>query len=67
MPGVVIAFGALVTAIPCNAAPDILAGKTYAQANRARCHSIDKFTTRPMITGVCRLGSAARWSILLAF
>jgi hypothetical protein len=41
MPGVVIAFGALVTAIPCNAAPDILAGKAYAQANRARCHSID--------------------------
>jgi cytochrome c len=42
--GVVIAFAALVAAVPCNAAPNVLAGKAYAQANCARCHSIDKFT-----------------------
>ena len=44
IPGVVIAFGALVAAVPCTAAPNVLAGKAYAQANCARCHSIDKFT-----------------------
>ena len=44
IPGVVIAFGALVTAIPCSAAPNVMAGKAFAQANCSHCHSIDKFT-----------------------
>ena len=44
VPAVVIAFGALVTAIPCNAAPNVAAGKAFAQANCSHCHSIDKFT-----------------------
>ena len=42
--GVAVAFGVLTAAGPCNAAPDVLAGKAYAEANCARCHSIDKFT-----------------------
>jgi cytochrome c len=44
VPGVVIAIGALVAAVPCAAAPNAQAGKAYALANCARCHSIDKFT-----------------------
>jgi cytochrome c len=44
IPRVVIAFGALVASVPCTAAPNVLAGKAYAQANCARCHSIDKIT-----------------------
>ena len=44
LPGVVIAFGALFMAIPCNAAPNVAAGKAFAQANCSHCHSIDKFT-----------------------
>ena len=42
MPTVVI--GALAVAVPCHAAPNVLAGKAYAQANCARCHSIDRST-----------------------
>ena len=43
LPGVVIAFGALFMASPCNAAPNVAAGKAFAQANCSHCHSIDKF------------------------
>ena len=43
-PGVVVALGALIAAIPCNAAPNVPAGKAFAQANCSHCHSIDKFT-----------------------
>ena len=42
--GVVIALSALIAAIPCNAAPNVAAGKAFAQANCSHCHSIDKFT-----------------------
>jgi cytochrome c len=42
--GVVVALSALIAAIPCNAAPNVLAGKAFAQANCSHCHSIDKFT-----------------------
>jgi mono/diheme cytochrome c family protein len=44
VPGVVIVFGALFTAIPSDAAPNVAAGKAFAQANCSHCHSIDKFT-----------------------
>jgi mono/diheme cytochrome c family protein len=44
IPGLVIAFGALVIGCPCNAAPNVAAGKAFAQANCSHCHSIDKFT-----------------------
>ena len=44
VPAVVIVFAALVTYIPCNAAPNVAAGKAFAQANCSHCHSIDKFT-----------------------
>ncbi len=44
VPAVVIVFTALVTAIPCNAAPNVAGGKAFAQANCSHCHSIDKFT-----------------------
>jgi len=44
LPRVVIAFGALFMASPCNAAPNVAAGKAFAQANCSHCHSIDKFT-----------------------
>jgi cytochrome c len=44
IPGLVIAFGALVIGSPCNAAPNVAAGKAFAQANCSHCHSIDKFT-----------------------
>ena len=44
LPGVVIALGALFMASPCNAAPNVAAGKAFAQANCSHCHSIDKFT-----------------------
>jgi cytochrome c len=39
-----VVVGVLAAAIPCHAAPDVTAGKAYAQANCARCHSIDKST-----------------------
>ena len=42
--GVVVALSALIAAIPCNAAPNVAAGKAFAQANCSHCHSIDKFT-----------------------
>ena len=42
--GVVIALSALIASIPCNAAPNVVAGKAFAQANCSHCHSIDKFT-----------------------
>src|ERR1700712_1234416 len=41
---VAIAFGALVVAGSCRAAPNVAAGKAFAQANCSHCHSIDKFT-----------------------
>ena len=41
---VAIAFSVLTVAIPCNAEPNVLAGKAFAQANCSHCHSIDKFT-----------------------
>jgi mono/diheme cytochrome c family protein len=44
---VVIAFSMLATA-PCNAAPNVLAGKAFAQANCSHCHSIDKVTRSPL-------------------
>jgi cytochrome c len=44
----VVAFSVFVTAIPCRAEPNILAGKAFAQANCSRCHSIDKFTQSPL-------------------
>jgi cytochrome c len=44
VPGVVIVFGTLFTAIPSDAAPNVAAGKAFAQANCSHCHSIDKFT-----------------------
>ena len=44
VPAVVTVLAALVTSIPCNAAPNVAAGKAFAQANCSHCHSIDKFT-----------------------
>jgi mono/diheme cytochrome c family protein len=44
VPAVVIVFAALVTSIPSNAAPNVAAGRAFAQANCSHCHSIDKFT-----------------------
>ena len=44
VPGFLIVFGALVMAIPCDAAPNVAAGKAFAQSNCSHCHSIDKFT-----------------------
>jgi len=44
VPAVVILFASLVTSIPSNAAPNVAAGKAFAQANCSHCHSIDKFT-----------------------
>ena len=41
--GVVVVIGVLATA-PCHAAPNVAAGKAFAQANCSHCHSIDKFT-----------------------
>ncbi len=40
VPGVVIVFGALFTAIPSDAAPNVAAGKAFAQANCSHCPSI---------------------------
>ena len=37
-------IGALAIAVPCHAAPNVAAGKAFAQANCARCHSIDTST-----------------------
>jgi mono/diheme cytochrome c family protein len=34
----------LAAAASCNAEPNVLAGKAFAQANCSRCHSIDKVT-----------------------
>jgi cytochrome c len=44
---VVIAFSVLAAA-PCNAEPNVLAGKAFAQANCSHCHSIDKVTRSPL-------------------
>jgi cytochrome c len=41
---VVIAFSMLATATACNAEPNVMAGKAFAQANCSHCHSIDKVT-----------------------
>jgi cytochrome c len=41
---VIIAFSMLAAAASCNAEPNVLAGKAFAQANCSRCHSIDKVT-----------------------
>jgi cytochrome c len=41
---VAIAFSALTIAIPCQAEPNVLAGKAFAQANCSHCDSIDKVT-----------------------
>jgi cytochrome c len=41
---VAVALGGLSVAIPCNAEPNVSAGKAYAQANCSHCHSIDKVT-----------------------
>ena len=38
----VIAFSMLTVAIPCNAEPNVMAGRAFAQANCSHCHSIDK-------------------------
>ena len=40
----VIVVGVLTSAISCNAEPNVMAGKAFAQANCSHCHSIDKFT-----------------------
>jgi cytochrome c len=40
----VVAFSMLAVAAPCNAEPNVLAGKAFAQANCSHCHSIDKVT-----------------------
>jgi mono/diheme cytochrome c family protein len=45
---VVIAASMLATAVPCNAKPNVLAGKAFAQANCSHCHSIDKITRSPL-------------------
>ena len=45
---VVIAASMLATAIPCNAEPNVMAGKAFAQANCSHCHSIDKSTRSPL-------------------
>ena len=42
--GVVVVLSALIASIPCNAATSVAAGKAFAQANCARCHSIDTST-----------------------
>ena len=44
LPEIVIVFGVLFMGNPCNAAPNVAAGKAFAQANCSHCHSIDKFT-----------------------
>jgi len=41
---VVIACSVLAAATPCNAGPNVQAGKAFAQANCSHCHSIDKVT-----------------------
>jgi cytochrome c len=43
-----IAWSLLAAAIPCNAEPNVLAGKAFAQANCSHCHSIDKVTRSPL-------------------
>jgi mono/diheme cytochrome c family protein len=45
---VVIAFSMVAAAAPCNAEPNALAGKAFAQANCSHCHSIDKVTRSPL-------------------
>jgi mono/diheme cytochrome c family protein len=44
---VVIALSVLAAA-PCNAEPNVMAGKAFAQANCSHCHSIDKVTRSPL-------------------
>jgi mono/diheme cytochrome c family protein len=39
-----VAFGMSAVAMPCNAEPNAMAGKAFAQANCSHCHSIDKVT-----------------------
>jgi mono/diheme cytochrome c family protein len=45
---VVVAFITLAAAASCNAAPNVQAGKAFAQANCSHCHSIDKVTRSPL-------------------
>jgi cytochrome c len=41
---VVITINVFLSATVCNAEPNVLAGKAFAQANCSHCHSIDKVT-----------------------
>lgn len=41
---VAIAFSTLTIASPGQAEPNVMAGKSFAQANCSHCHSIDKVT-----------------------
>jgi cytochrome c len=38
----------MLATVPCNATPNVMAGKAFAQANCSHCHSIDKFTKSPL-------------------
>jgi mono/diheme cytochrome c family protein len=41
---VAIAFSMFAATTSCNAEPNVMAGKAFAQANCSHCHSIDKVT-----------------------
>ena len=41
---VIIVLNVLIAPTLCNAGPSVPAGKAFAQANCAQCHSIDKVT-----------------------
>jgi mono/diheme cytochrome c family protein len=44
----VVIAASMLTAAPCNAEPNVMAGKAFAQANCSHCHSIDKLTKSPL-------------------
>jgi cytochrome c len=43
-PPVIATFALLSATASCNAEPNVMGGKAFAQANCSHCHSIDKFT-----------------------
>ncbi len=46
---VAVTFSVLTIAISCQAAPNVMAGKAFAQANCSHCHSIDKVTQSTLV------------------
>jgi cytochrome c len=44
----IVIVASMLAVTSCNAEPNVMAGKAFAQANCSHCHSIDKVTRSPL-------------------